>query len=268
MGPLLDHAVAGIFAFALVVVSGIISNLILIFRASSAASPAEATSPATVATITVAAAIVVAIAAAIVPGIAFIVITIAAVAAVAAVATVRAPTIVLKIRITAKLSLSASRHLAATQLKQAAATSQLQPTNVKEETPDTNLRAHSVRSVEPVSLGRGAQRLVAAHDSRDGLPGFAARLLEDITHGVGEGFVEVLGSGDGPSVHVVHLPAGDHDFCHVVIALPLRDRLGWEEAVQDEERIGTRLVCFGDKLVGIHFVWAGSGEVTVARLVI
>jgi hypothetical protein len=44
--------------------------------------------------------------------------------------------------------------------------------------------------------------------------------------------------------------------------------LGWEEAVQDEEHIGTRLVCFGDKLVSVHSVRSRSGEVAVARLVI
>ena len=76
--------------------------------------------------------------------------------------------------------------------------------------------------------------------------------------------VEVSGSGDGPSIDIVHLSPGKDDLRHVIVALPLRDGLGREEIVQDEEDIGARFVCFGDELVGVHFGWSRSSEIAVA----
>ena len=247
--------------------SGTISILCVLFARGSSVttSPVETSSPAAVAAVTITVAATM-ISAAIVPGLVVVIVVLVVIVIVIATAvapTIRAPAVIVKIRIAAKLSSPASRHLATTHVKQVSGAI-LHTPNVKEEAPNTALGVESVRFVEPESLGYAAQRLVAAHDPGDGLPGFTTRIGEDVTHGVGKAFVEVSGSGDGPSIDIVHLSPGKDDLRHVIVALPLRDGLGREETVQDEEDIGARFVCFGDELVGVHFGWSRSSEIAVA----
>lgn len=240
--PLLGYAfdIAAASSVVVIVVPDTLVVLQPLSARSSATRPAKRSSPTAIAAVTIVTmfAIHVSAMAVVISTLVAIFITVVIVVAIITItATIRTPTIIVKLRIAAKLSSPAPRHLATTKF-QLISVFVPQCPNVGEDTPDSTVGVHAVGFVEPIPQRLGTQVRVAAHDPRDRLPGLTTRFGDNATHGVGEAFGEALGPGGGSSVGIVHFVTGNDDFRHMVFAVPVLDRLCWEEAVQDKKSIG------------------------------
>lgn len=239
--PLLGYAfdIAAASFVVVIVVPEILVVLQPLSARRSGTRSAKRSSPTAIAAVAIAAiAIHVSAMAIVISTLVAIFITVVVVVAIITItATIRTPTIIVKLRIAAKLSSPAPRHLATTKF-QLISVFVPQCPNVGEDTPDSTIGVHAVGFVEPIPQRLGTQIRVAAHDPRDRLPGLTTRFGDNATHGVGEAFGEALGPGGGSSVGIVHFVTSNDDFRHMVFAVPVLDRLCWEEAIQDKKSIG------------------------------